>query len=908
MPIRQPLFERSSATNPMQHPIKRRALLVVTAIALVVLITQSMGLASAPVSARLPDYDTQNLRWLESRYPALYAQIKQLSWVTDGLSDMEKTNLDEMLYIGVRDYYAMRRNLPTLAALIPMSFLEVADTTDALALRAIRTLSGRDQLAPLVEHPTFLGGIDDDETTLIVAAATVGRHPDKVTDVLTPGHVSIETTVSEEGTRFSIVRPSTTASTAETAGVLEAAAELFETTMDRPLPTDHVILVLYDGAYPEGYEGANFGFAISYNPEREQPGNRWSWWNFRKGLAHEVAHYFWRGNENWIDEGLATAFEQTYGLSIGLSSGQLEEHRRDCEVHNLEALSAGPPEQGGSQFHCNYYLGSRLFNDLRGAMGEVAFNEGLRDLYALTRTEQEARRKPGIDEVRQAFDAQAEIVERHWSGGLNAPENRPYDEGIDRTTHDLIQWDDHPTYDSESGAVTMNGTLREDAVLTNIHLGTESYASFTLSPADGRDYLGSILPLRSGFSWHLDDPGDVVASVYHLSGREFSVAFQFPLEGNPEDFVVIVWGFRDEQRVPSISARDDRLGYARIRIPPSIPEFASATMERAVAENTGAATNIGDPVAATDGDGDALTYALGGADAAAFAIDETTGQLSTKAALDYEAKQSYQVTVTATDPGGLSATVNVTIKVTNVDEDGVVDLSPAQASAGTTLTASLSDPDGGVTGVSWQWQRSDSSQGAFTDIAAATAAGYTPATADIGMYLQAKATYTDNHGADKVATSSAVMVEDRMPAFDAQAMVPNQSWAVGEDVGTVMLPAASGGDGDLVYTITPALPAGLTFDAAARTITGTTEAAMVRTEFTYTVTDTDGDDDTLTFHIEVVVASTGGTLLERYDTNGNGEIERSEVIAAINDYLFGTGDDALSRAEVIEVINLYIFG
>ena len=36
--------------------------------------------------------------------------------------------------------------------------------------------------------------------------------------------------------------------------------------------------------------------------------------------------------------------------------------------------------------------------------------------------------------------------------------------------------------------------------------------------------------------------------------------------------------------------------------------------------------------------------------------------------LNYETKPTYMVTVTATDPGGLSASIDVTIKVTNVDE------------------------------------------------------------------------------------------------------------------------------------------------------------------------------------------------------------------------------------------------
>ena len=52
----------------------------------------------------------------------------------------------------------------------------------------------------------------------------------------------------------------------------------------------------------------------------------------------------------------------------------------------------------------------------------------------------------------------------------------------------------------------------------------------------------------------------------------------------------------------------------------------------------------------------------------------------------------------------------------------------------------------------------------------------------------------------------------------------------------------------------------------------------------------------------------GDPLVARYDANNNGTIERSEVIKAINDYLFGGGNDAITRADVIKLINLYLFG
>ena len=68
---------------------------------------------------------------------------------------------------------------------------------------------------------------------------------------------------------------------------------------------------------------------------------------------------------------------------------------------------------------------------------------------------------------------------------------------------------------------------------------------------------------------------------------------------------------------------------------------------------------------------DGLTYELSGADAAAFHIVPATGQILTLEKLDYEPKNEYDVTVTATDPWGAYGMIDLTIEVTDVDEQPV---------------------------------------------------------------------------------------------------------------------------------------------------------------------------------------------------------------------------------------------
>ena len=86
----------------------------------------------------------------------------------------------------------------------------------------------------------------------------------------------------------------------------------------------------------------------------------------------------------------------------------------------------------------------------------------------------------------------------------------------------------------------------------------------------------------------------------------------------------------------------------------SAPVFTEGTTTtRSVAENTASGQNIGAPVTATDTDtSDTLTYTLGGMDAADFGIVRSSGQLQTSAALNYETKDRYEVTVSVSDGNG----------------------------------------------------------------------------------------------------------------------------------------------------------------------------------------------------------------------------------------------------------------
>ena len=104
-------------------------------------------------------------------------------------------------------------------------------------------------------------------------------------------------------------------------------------------------------------------------------------------------------------------------------------------------------------------------------------------------------------------------------------------------------------------------------------------------------------------------------------------------------------------------------------IPNRAPVFTDgSSTTRSVAENTASGVNIGSPISATDADGNTLTYSLGGTNASAFSIVSRSGQLRTKASLDYETKTSYSVSVSVSDGNGGSDRITVAINITDVNE------------------------------------------------------------------------------------------------------------------------------------------------------------------------------------------------------------------------------------------------
>ncbi|MES2939032.1 MAG: cadherin domain-containing protein [Pseudomonadota bacterium] len=213
--------------------------------------------------------------------------------------------------------------------------------------------------------------------------------------------------------------------------------------------------------------------------------------------------------------------------------------------------------------------------------------------------------------------------------------------------------------------------------------GTPSTADDTVVPRGGTS--GDTTPIVNG---HISAPlqagevvviyggpnGDIPLGAATVVGQDFSFVVGSPLSGD-QLFVARVVNFYAEG-----PASD---GYpVTLNHPPEITsDGGGASASVSVAENGTAVTTV----TAFDADGNSLAYSIaGGADAALFTIDASTGALSFITAPDYEnpvgGDNSFNVTVQVSD-GVATDTQDLFVTVTSVNEAPVITSNAGGASA-----------------------------------------------------------------------------------------------------------------------------------------------------------------------------------------------------------------------------------
>ena len=282
---------------------------------------------------------------------------------------------------------------------------------------------------------------------------------------------------------------------------------------------------------------------------------------------------------------------------------------------------------------------------------------------------------------------------------------------------------DYETKDSYT--VTVTATDQEDLsdiievtiTVTNVDEGPEVSGAPTRDyPENGTDPVAAYTatnPENGQITWSLsgDDSGDFSISNAGLLNFDRPPDFETPADADTNNVYLVTVRASDGNNADTLAVT------VTITDKNEPPAFDSMTATRAIAENTDASQPIGDPIEAEDPDtGETLTYNLVGTDATSFGIVTTSGQLQTQAALDYEVKNSYTVTVTASDQGGLFDSIEVTITVTNVDETPVVagnsPIDYPENGAGPVATYTAVDPENSQ--ITWSLSGDDSGDFSIT--------------------------------------------------------------------------------------------------------------------------------------------------------------------------------------------------
>ncbi len=269
--------------------------------------------------------------------------------------------------------------------------------------------------------------------------------------------------------------------------------------------------------------------------------------------------------------------------------------------------------------------------------------------------------------------------------------------------------------------------------------------------------------------------------------------------------------------------------------------------------------------AASGGDG-TLTYALTPAPPAGVIFTASTRVL---AGMPTTAQGATEYAYTATDEDGDAATLSFTIEVeaASADDAAFVSVSgvPSRMAAGAAATVTVTMKNTGTT--TWTpaggyglGSRSSSGKDTWGSRRAPLSGSVAPNETNAFTFEitapETTGSYTFSWGMVRdpgmrfgAGTGDlTVTVED--PSF-GDAAIPDQTWARDRAIETLVLPAASGGDGGLTYALSPAPPAGVIFTASTRVLAGMPTTVQAATAYAYTATDSDGDAATLAFTITV---------------------------------------------------------
>ena len=440
----------------------------------------------------------ERLVYIAVFYPDVFNVLIRLPWIVDSMTEAETSVVDSLGSIASYDEAAAER-------IIQMPFLEAIDPPDVHAMRSLWIFAFVDEAGfqQILSHFTLNGGIDDHDAKIVAllhsspSLRSVLLDPDRVEDIEVEDRI-IQLQLSGDVV-LAIIRPQP--GNAGSMDLLANAVRSAQAFIGEPFPVNYVALLFGEDVIP-GFAGTNFGTHIAVLPQFDADDGSHGARTAGLLIAHEVAHYYWRGNQGWIDEG---ASEFVASVAENARTGEpIEADQGPCAyARNIAALERLDTSRNEEAYGCNYSLGERIFLDLHRTLAHGEFRQGFRRLYLTSEMEADpddpGRTRSDIERVRNAFPPKASAVIARWYDGTE-----PYD---------LSNLDVRPV---DPSLPVINGRI-EEAYIT---LGPEGPAVSTLSPERKADHVYLHLEYSYRVSGgHYDVPLEIVQ--YYEDGFTF---------------------------------------------------------------------------------------------------------------------------------------------------------------------------------------------------------------------------------------------------------------------------------------------------------------------------------------------------------------------------------------------------
>ena len=332
------------------------------------------------------------------------------SWLADGLGKDAVRVVNGL-------YHIMDEDTALARTIADMSFLETLQPTDAAVLDALSWLAYTEILAlrEVLAHPTLKDGISDEWAPVVALLDSVNEAaPAFLRPLLDPEQATIErralTLPHTRAVDLAIIH--TEPGAARSMELLEHSAGSVESFMGVELPTNYVALLF--GTAVLGYAGGtNYGAYFVMLPKYDADDGSSDADYAPQLMAHEVAHYYWSGNPNWLDEGLAELLaaiseNERTGTKVAI------DHTYCPDADNIALLERLDAAGVIYDYRCNYALGGQFFLEIYETFGDAAFRQGLRNLYLASQVEDytdEFDGSPvGIRQIQDAFQSDAATV------------------------------------------------------------------------------------------------------------------------------------------------------------------------------------------------------------------------------------------------------------------------------------------------------------------------------------------------------------------------------------------------------------------------------------------------------------------------------------------------------------------